>query len=291
MRYVYVLRNLITGKVYVGQTTNPKRREWGHFAIAKQGNERPLYRSIRKHGKENFKFEVIEECNDDLINEREQFWVAHYDSYNDEKGYNLTKGGQSKITKETREKLQSAAAKGGSKSLTNRWNNPQWRKQQCKRISDQNRKLHKEGKLHHVDWTGRKHSEESKRKIGKANSKRQMGIGNSQHGTVWIHNFDESRKIQKEHLQLWESRGWRRGRVKRYCVRVPKLANHKIFSQDPSRLDYVEYDSFGTVEHYASLEEAKCCAGNRRSMSDVTSSDVKIFDTKERQYASLAEME
>jgi hypothetical protein len=38
--------------------------------------------------------EVIEECEDSLINEREIYWISHFDSTNHEKGYNLSKGGQ-----------------------------------------------------------------------------------------------------------------------------------------------------------------------------------------------------
>ncbi len=93
MRCVYVIRNVVNGKIYVGQTKNFEARKTGHFYAAKTGLQRPLYHSMRKHGIENFSFECIEECADELINEREQFWVTHFDSFNPEKGYNLTSGG------------------------------------------------------------------------------------------------------------------------------------------------------------------------------------------------------
>ena len=94
MRYVYKLQNLINGKVYIGQTKHPSGRKASHFYVAKKNDKRPLYASIRKHGAENFSFEVLEECVDELIDEREQHWVTHFDSYNPEKGYNLTTGGR-----------------------------------------------------------------------------------------------------------------------------------------------------------------------------------------------------
>lgn len=93
MRYVYKIQNAINGKIYIGQSVNPTRRKAGHFCDAKRGNEYPLSKSIRKHGRENFSFEVIDECEDSLINEREIYWIAFYDSTNREKGYNQTKGG------------------------------------------------------------------------------------------------------------------------------------------------------------------------------------------------------
>lgn len=97
MRFVYVLQNLVNGKVYVGQTKSPSKRKATHFYNARKGIARPLYAAIRKHGVENFAFEVLEECIDDVVNEREQYWVAHFDSFNPEKGYNLTSGGNQLI--------------------------------------------------------------------------------------------------------------------------------------------------------------------------------------------------
>jgi len=38
---------------------------------------------------------VIEECPKEKLDEREIYWIKFYDSYNN--GYNLTKGGMSKI--------------------------------------------------------------------------------------------------------------------------------------------------------------------------------------------------
>lgn len=45
---------------------------------------------------------------------------------------------------------------------------------------------------------GRKHSKETKAKIGKASSIYQKGVLNSQFGTMWITNGKENRKIKKE---------------------------------------------------------------------------------------------
>ncbi len=96
MRYIYVIRNLVNDKVYVGQTIKPGQRKASHFnAIKDPTNERPLPRSMRKHGVENFRFEVLEECADDQVDEREKHWIAHFDSQNRERGYNLAPGGHS----------------------------------------------------------------------------------------------------------------------------------------------------------------------------------------------------
>lgn len=49
----------------------------------------PLYNAMRKYGIEHFFIEAIEET--DKLQEREQYWIAYFDSYN--KGYNATLGG------------------------------------------------------------------------------------------------------------------------------------------------------------------------------------------------------
>ena len=92
MRYIYVFRNLVTNKVYVGQTNNPTKRKNEHIGSAYKGKKSLLCHSIRKYGEDNFSFDVIEECEDHLSNEREIFWISHYDSF--ENGYNLTTGGE-----------------------------------------------------------------------------------------------------------------------------------------------------------------------------------------------------
>ncbi len=65
---------------------------------------------------------------------------------------------------------------------------------------------------------GKKHTNETKKKIGKANSKHQSGEGNSQFGTIWIHNLKEklNKKIKKEELPNFEKDGWLKGRKMKF---------------------------------------------------------------------------
>ena len=51
-----------------------------------------LYKAFRKYGVENFTFEEIEEVENDLLDEREKYWISFYDSYYN--GYNSTIGGR-----------------------------------------------------------------------------------------------------------------------------------------------------------------------------------------------------
>lgn len=90
---IYKITNLITGKVYIGQSRDIKARWEKHKSVYKnQENHRyKLYRAMNKYGLQNFLFEVIQECKIDQLNEKEQYWIQFYDSYNN--GYNMTLGG------------------------------------------------------------------------------------------------------------------------------------------------------------------------------------------------------
>ena len=94
---IYIIKNKLNGKVYIGQTIqNPKDRWYKHCAKSNSSkNEANMHikRAILKYGKENFSFEVIETCLKEQLNEREIYWINYYDSYN--KGYNNTLGGSS----------------------------------------------------------------------------------------------------------------------------------------------------------------------------------------------------
>jgi group I intron endonuclease len=67
---------------------------------------------MRKHGIENFTFEIIEECEDSKTDERERFWIAEFDCCNSEKGYNLDVGGRG--TQKDHRRSISEALKGNT---------------------------------------------------------------------------------------------------------------------------------------------------------------------------------
>lgn len=92
---IYKITNKITGKIYVGQSVNIEKRWIQHKETANnphlEAYNRELYKDIRTFGLNNFLFEILEECSLEELNDKEQYWICYYDSY--EKGYNLTRGG------------------------------------------------------------------------------------------------------------------------------------------------------------------------------------------------------
>jgi hypothetical protein len=103
MAYIYSITNIESGKLYVGKTTqpNPYDRWKQHLQNARSKNNlaennsshsMPIVRAISKYGADNFKFRVIEECDDDKVNERETHWINKLEA-NGKNGYNITLGG------------------------------------------------------------------------------------------------------------------------------------------------------------------------------------------------------
>lgn len=85
MGYIYKTTNLSNGKIYVGKTI----REDETYL----GSGLKVVAAIEKYGRENFIREIIDECPEEELNEREIFWINTYNSVDDEVGYNISVGG------------------------------------------------------------------------------------------------------------------------------------------------------------------------------------------------------
>lgn len=100
MGYIYCITNLVNQKKYVGKTTNSiTKRFKEHCSDSKRERceKRPLYDAMNKYGVENFIVEELEVVEDDnLLSEREIFWIKELQTYGS-KGYNATKGGDGSI--------------------------------------------------------------------------------------------------------------------------------------------------------------------------------------------------
>lgn len=91
---IYVLRNRVNDKVYVGQTKNLQERLLQHLkeSTLKQRGKMKLYRAIREIGKENFYIEEVDSCETkDEADEKEVFYIEKFDSIRN--GYNSVSGG------------------------------------------------------------------------------------------------------------------------------------------------------------------------------------------------------
>lgn len=106
---IYKIENLVNGKVYIGQSRHIRQRWAEHKKVLRRDCHKNtfLQRAWDKYGEDNFSFEVLELCDINDLNNCEIKYINQYDSFNSDKGYNLTSGGDSKkeIANSTRQKL------------------------------------------------------------------------------------------------------------------------------------------------------------------------------------------
>ncbi len=133
---IYKITNKVNSKVYVGQSLNINERWKNHVRYLNNDTHHNIYlqSSWKKYGARYFEFTIIEICDEFELNEKEKYWIEKLESFKN--GYNLTNGGDGTrgyiFTEEDRKKL-SLAQLGNKKFL------------------------------------GKKHSEETKMKIGIGN--------------------------------------------------------------------------------------------------------------------------
>ncbi len=90
--FIYKVTNKVNNKVYIGQTRYTVEFRWKQH-IHKQDNCH-FHNAIKKWGIENFIVETLEKCDVDLLDSREIFYIAKYNSF--KQGYNSTLGGGGK---------------------------------------------------------------------------------------------------------------------------------------------------------------------------------------------------
>lgn len=96
---IYKITNKINNKVYIGQSKNIEQRWKEHIRHSKDEynkNKPYIHRAINKYGKDNFTFEVIEECRFEDLDEKERYYIAKYKSNEKDIGYNSTPGGDAR---------------------------------------------------------------------------------------------------------------------------------------------------------------------------------------------------
>ena len=87
---IYIIKNDINTKVYIGQALDSEKRFKSHC----KGNydNSLIDKAIQKYGKQHFWYEILEDQVENY-NERERYWIKYYNSKNPH-GYNILNGGQ-----------------------------------------------------------------------------------------------------------------------------------------------------------------------------------------------------
>ena len=89
---IYIIKNRINHKVYVGQSDCAWKRWGSHLRDANSKPKLLIDKAIKKYGEENFWYELLEKQIQNY-DEREIFWIKEYNSQVPN-GYNITPGGK-----------------------------------------------------------------------------------------------------------------------------------------------------------------------------------------------------
>ena len=179
--FIYKTTNLLSGRYYIGMhSTNNLDDDY-------LGSGDQLRKAIRKHGKENFKREILEFCSsrEELHNKESE--LVTLNEVRDKECMNMKVGGIGIWPKSAND-----AFKAKMKS------DPEFRQS----FVDRANHLNESGKAR--TWTGqefkgKKHSEESLKQMRESHANRNnTAEHNSQHGTMWITNEKENIKINKD---------------------------------------------------------------------------------------------
>ena len=92
MTGIYLIKNKINNKVYIGSSVDIDRRKSQHLSELKYNHHHNKYlqRSWNKYGEDNFEFLVLEECAVELLDIREKYYIQEFKSLDANKGYNLS---------------------------------------------------------------------------------------------------------------------------------------------------------------------------------------------------------
>lgn len=227
---IYIHKNKINGKCYVGQTCRKLETRWGKNGCNyTKTNNLKFYNAIQKYGWENFEHYIIDKCNNlkDAY-KLEQFYIELLDTFKN--GYNSTLGGSGsrgrKMTAQTKQKIIVA----------------------------------NKGKISWVRFVprektpmfGKHHSEETKRKIGNANRGRVI----SQSGR------------EKMRLAKLGKKGMKRTDETKEKLRQQKLGNKNPMygkhtnNRPEAKMPVIQYDLQGNiVNEYESIRSAERLTG------------------------------
>jgi len=105
---IYLIKNMVNGKGYIGSTTDLDGRKITHFQELK-GNRHHNYHlqsSYNKHGRDKFEFYVLAYCSSEKLLTKEDFYMKYLKTLNRNYGYNLVTAERHVFSEETREKIR-----------------------------------------------------------------------------------------------------------------------------------------------------------------------------------------
>jgi hypothetical protein len=204
--YIYKITCLKNNRYYIGMHSTDNLED-GYM-----GGGKRIKNSVKKHGKDAHRKEILGFFESRNLLRQREIELVNEELLNDPMCMNLQPGGGGGfINEEHIKKFRKASSE---------WSKEKWK---TEGFFDKNRevnslrmkKMHENKVIKYDTFSGKKHSNETKEKIGSKNSISQKGEKNSQFGTIWINRDNLDKKISSKEKSKYLAEGWNLGRKKR----------------------------------------------------------------------------
>ena len=202
IHYLYKTTCLITGRWYIGIHSTSNLYD-GYMGSGKR-----LRYSVRKYGVNNHSKEILEffDNREELV--KKEIEIVNSDLITENNCLNLVIGGGGFMLDDYHYKCSKA---GGDVHSEKMKNDLFYRNERLNKLKDSVKTGHKNRKYNYDNFKGKKHSDETKKKMSESSKGIGVGETNSQFGTSWITNGEQNLKIKKEDIILYPE--WVKGRT------------------------------------------------------------------------------
>ena len=200
--FIYKTTDTRNGNFYIGMHSTENLKD-GYV-----GSGTRLKHLIYKHGKEIFNMEILEFLPNRESLKKREIEIVNSDLLLEEKCMNLKPGGYGGFN--NKEHMMKVS-KAGNKEFLEKMQDDEYRKEFSKKLSDANKKQFLDGrreKIYFYNWSGKTHSQETKKKLSETRKGTGVGENNSVYGRKWMNKGGENKMVKPEEFEFHLLDGW-----------------------------------------------------------------------------------
>ena len=200
--FIYKTTDTRNGNFYIGMHSTENLKD-GYV-----GSGTRLKHLIYKHGKEIFNMEILEFLPNRESLKKREIEIVNSDLLLEEKCMNLKPGGYGGFN--NKEHMMKVS-KAGNKEFLEKMQDDEYRKEFSKKLSDANKKQFLDGrreKIYFYNWSGKTHSQETKKKLSEIKKGTGVGENNSVYGRKWMNKGGENKMVKPEEFEFHLLDGW-----------------------------------------------------------------------------------